>query len=154
MWIRWVDDFYLKGKDTDVIVPSCSCSWLWKSILLARDEIKSRLSNMGVDPNQYNSVKELYNKLIHAPTVQWRNIAWHGSIFPRHPKVTTRCAKKLLFIEELRDPDEGDDHKDVRDSECGALCVIGDDDHAEAVSDNGDGEGDVPSWVEDGTSEE
>ncbi|XP_074315242.1 uncharacterized protein LOC141651428 [Silene latifolia] len=100
LWVKWVNQIYLKGADWQEYQPSGNMSWGWKSICRVKDRLASGYQNgqWVLDSKGYTicSGYELVRQRFQA--VQWHQYVWNGWCVPRHQFIGWLIAREQLQL--------------------------------------------------------
>lgn len=109
IWCQWVQAYHLKGEHVWHAKPSSGASWIWRSLLLIRDEVFQLLGGLtnalslieNCTEQLTFSVHKLYSILRGSSNkVHWYRTVWDSMIMPRHAFVTWLAAHNRLLSEE------------------------------------------------------
>ncbi|XP_074314302.1 uncharacterized protein LOC141649514 [Silene latifolia] len=87
LWIKWVDQVYLKGRDWYTYQPSLSSSWAWRQICAVKEKLKvGYTAGKWTGSNAEYTISSGYDWLHQEnwPKVQWHNIVWNRLNTPKH----------------------------------------------------------------------
>ncbi|XP_074304743.1 uncharacterized protein LOC141639535 [Silene latifolia] len=90
LWIRWVNQIYIKNKDWHNYCPPTDASWAWKCICRVKDIMKLTYidDQWPEDPKGY-SIRSGYEWLRPRQTIQrWKNIVWNKWNYPKHAMIS------------------------------------------------------------------
>ncbi|XP_057251814.1 uncharacterized protein LOC130591883 [Beta vulgaris subsp. vulgaris] len=85
LWIKWVNELYVKNENWWDYKPNQGCSWYWKKICEVKDELKGKLSEAVLQNMNEYSVKSIYTILTGEFTkIHWDKYVWERMIIPKH----------------------------------------------------------------------
>ncbi|XP_074305809.1 uncharacterized protein LOC141641031 [Silene latifolia] len=80
LWIKWIDNVYLKGANWNEYTPANDSTWTWKTICKVKEKIKN-----GFIDNCWAPHKKGYDWLMGTyPTQNWTKIVWNEWNVPKH----------------------------------------------------------------------
>ncbi|XP_074306022.1 uncharacterized protein LOC141641250 [Silene latifolia] len=102
LWVKWVNQIYLKGKNLDDYTPTGDLSWGWKNVCRVKEKLSSGYCHGQwlLDPRGYSvsSGYELLRKK-YSP-VQWHKYIWHSWSVPRHRFIGWLITREALQVKE------------------------------------------------------
>ncbi|XP_074318496.1 uncharacterized protein LOC141655309 [Silene latifolia] len=102
LWVKWVNQIYLKGKNLDDYTPTGDLSWGWKNVCRVKEKLSSGYcqGQWLLDPKGYNvsSGYELLRKKY--PPVQWHKYIWHSWSVPKHIFIGWLITREALQVKE------------------------------------------------------
>ncbi|XP_074315112.1 uncharacterized protein LOC141651290 [Silene latifolia] len=86
LWVRWVNQIYLKGSNWTDYTPSGDISWGWKNVCRVRDMLVSGYSNgQWILGTKGYSVSQGYELLRNKfQSMVWANHIWNNWCIPKH----------------------------------------------------------------------
>ncbi|XP_074304149.1 uncharacterized protein LOC141638856 [Silene latifolia] len=90
LWIKWINDVYIKDHDWHCYAPPTDATWVWKNICKVKEKIKTGYTDGSwtVSPKGY-SIKSGYEWL--SPDhiqLDWPAIVWSNWNVPKHSMTT------------------------------------------------------------------
>ncbi|XP_074301618.1 uncharacterized protein LOC141633020 [Silene latifolia] len=102
LWVKWVNQIYLKGQNWDDYQPGTDISWGWKSVCRIKDKLAAGYSNgqWVLDTKGYTikSGYELLRQKFH--TVTWHKQIWNTWCIPKHQFIAWLVAREALLLKE------------------------------------------------------
>ncbi|XP_074300010.1 uncharacterized protein LOC141631207 [Silene latifolia] len=100
LWVKWVNQIYLKGADWQEYQPSGNMSWGWKSICRVKDRLASGYQNgQWLIDNKGYTMCSGYELVRHSfQSVQWHQYVWNGWCLPRHQFIGWLIAREDLQL--------------------------------------------------------
>ncbi|XP_010678145.1 uncharacterized protein LOC104893708 [Beta vulgaris subsp. vulgaris] len=85
LWIKWVNNVYIKGADWWTYQAPQNSSWYWKQICKVKEEIQRVYRQREITNMPRYSVKKVYEKLIGSMApVNWDRFIWNRLNIPKH----------------------------------------------------------------------
>ncbi|XP_074288782.1 uncharacterized protein LOC141613939 [Silene latifolia] len=90
LWIRWINNVYLKTQDWHLYSPSADSPWTWKNICKTKDKLKEGfVENCWLPDEKGYTLKNGYRWLCtHQPEVDWCSLVWNSWNIPKHSIIT------------------------------------------------------------------
>ncbi|XP_074266921.1 uncharacterized protein LOC141590213 [Silene latifolia] len=89
LWIKWINDVYLKNQDWHNYSPPNDSTWVWKNICKVKDKLKNGYTDSiwTMSPKGY-SIKGGYDWLSSAyVTPDWTALVWNNWNIPKHSMI-------------------------------------------------------------------
>ncbi|XP_074314732.1 uncharacterized protein LOC141649966 [Silene latifolia] len=86
LWVKWVNQVYLKGKPWMEYTPSNESSWAWRKICKTKDDLAAGFDNgiWSVESKGYTT-SGCYEWLRErGPKVRWASMVWNRWSLPKH----------------------------------------------------------------------
>ncbi|XP_074266860.1 uncharacterized protein LOC141590150 [Silene latifolia] len=102
LWIRWVNQVYLKGRDWHEYVPPADVAWSWKNICKVKEMMKNGYSDgqWTADAKGY-SIRSGYEWLrIQQPKQDWVPLVWNKWNIPKHTIIAWIIMNNGLNVKE------------------------------------------------------
>ncbi|XP_074305941.1 uncharacterized protein LOC141641167 [Silene latifolia] len=90
LWIKWINDVYIKNQDWHNYSPPTDSTWVWKNICKVKDKLKNGYTDSiwTMSPKGY-SIKGGYDWLSPAhDTPDWTALVWTNWNIPKHSMTT------------------------------------------------------------------
>ncbi|XP_074277596.1 uncharacterized protein LOC141601232 [Silene latifolia] len=90
LWIKWINDVYIKNNDWHSYTPPADATWVWKNICKVKEKLKNGYvdSIWTVSPKGY-SIKSGYEWLSPAHIhLDWSALVWNSWNIPKHSMTT------------------------------------------------------------------
>ncbi|XP_074314265.1 uncharacterized protein LOC141649474 [Silene latifolia] len=90
LWIKWINDVYIKNQEWHSYSPPTDATWVWKSICKVKEKLKDGFNDniWTMSPKGY-SIKGSYAWLAPAhTTLNWTAIVWNNWNIPKHSLTT------------------------------------------------------------------
>ncbi|XP_074305827.1 uncharacterized protein LOC141641049 [Silene latifolia] len=86
IWVKWVQQNYLKGTNWIDYIPTAQSSWVWRRICRVKQELLP-----GYTDGQWTVQGKEYSAVVcyewlqgSAPKVSWARLIWNGWVLPKH----------------------------------------------------------------------
>ncbi|XP_074321344.1 uncharacterized protein LOC141657859 [Silene latifolia] len=102
VWVKWVNQVYLKGHFWDDYQPGIDISWGWKSVCKVKDKLASGYSNGQwlLDTKGY-TIQSGYELLrLKFQTVTWHKQIWNPWCIPKRQFIAWLVAREALLLKE------------------------------------------------------
>ncbi|XP_074314177.1 uncharacterized protein LOC141649384 [Silene latifolia] len=102
LWVKWVNQIYLKGKNLDDYTPTGDMSWGWKNVCRVKEKLSSGYCHGQwlLDLRGY-SVSSGYELLRKKYTpVQWHKYIWHSWSVLKHRFIGWLITREALQVKE------------------------------------------------------
>lgn len=117
LWIRWGHEVYVKEEEWWEYKPPQHCSWYWKIVCLAKDQMKMKFSFQQITNMTEYSIHDVYKKMIEVhPAVPWHGFVWSRINVPKH-----RFLWWLMMLDRLNTADRLNNVGVIDDPAC-LLC--------------------------------
>ncbi|XP_074315291.1 uncharacterized protein LOC141651476 [Silene latifolia] len=90
LWIKWINDVYIKNHDWHSNTPPANATWVWKNICKVKEKLKNGYTDSiwTVSPKGY-SIKSGYEWLSPAHIqLDWTALVWNNWNIPNHYMTT------------------------------------------------------------------
>ncbi|XP_074305789.1 uncharacterized protein LOC141641010 [Silene latifolia] len=100
LWIRWINQIYLKNGDWHSYKPPADAAWAWKDICKVKELMKTAYIHSQWTPDSTGyTVRHGYEWLRHTqPKKDWYNVVWNKWNVPKHAIITWLYMNKGLNV--------------------------------------------------------
>ncbi|XP_074298838.1 uncharacterized protein LOC141629792 [Silene latifolia] len=90
LWIKWINQVYLKQQDWHTYTPAAGVTWSWKSICKVKEKMKNGYQHNTWAANMKGySIREGYEWLrTKQPKKEWVHLVWNKWNFPKHELIS------------------------------------------------------------------
>ncbi|XP_074278575.1 uncharacterized protein LOC141602169 [Silene latifolia] len=102
LWVKWVNQVYLKGQSWEDYNPGIDISWGWKSICKIKDKLAASYSNgqWALDTTGY-TIQSGYELLrMKFQTVSLHKQLWNSWYIPKHKFIGWLVSREALLLKE------------------------------------------------------
>ncbi|XP_074315286.1 uncharacterized protein LOC141651472 [Silene latifolia] len=102
LWVKWVNQVYLKGQDWKDYKPSGDLSWGWKSVCKVKDKLDAGYQNGQwlLDVRGY-TLRSGYDLIRHKfQNVPWHKQIWNSWSLPKHQFIGWLIAREALMLKD------------------------------------------------------
>ncbi|XP_074265700.1 uncharacterized protein LOC141588144 [Silene latifolia] len=102
LWVKWVNQVYLKGQDWKDYKPSGDLSWGWKSVCKVKDKLDTGYQNGQwlLDVRGY-TLSSGYDLIRHKfQNVPWHKQIWNSWSLPKHQFIGWLIAREALMLKD------------------------------------------------------
>ncbi|XP_074306160.1 uncharacterized protein LOC141641397 [Silene latifolia] len=102
LWIKWVNQVYIKQQDWFSYSPTLNTSWTWRQICKVKDKLKLGYQNSKWCTNNGNyTPAEGYKWLMGThDTVWWHKLAWNRMNVPKHSFIVWLAVQGRLYTKD------------------------------------------------------
>lgn len=85
LWVKWVNEVYIKGDSWQDYKPTANASWSWKCICKVKQELIQKLGVNKWATTQRYAISKTYRILKgNESVVDWSYAVWERAIIPKH----------------------------------------------------------------------
>ncbi|XP_074315495.1 uncharacterized protein LOC141651695 [Silene latifolia] len=90
LWIKWINDVYIKNQDWHNYSPPSDATWVWKNICKVKEKLKDGfINNIWTSSSKGYTIKGGYKWLCPTHmTLNWSAIVWNNWNIPKHSLTT------------------------------------------------------------------
>ncbi|XP_074317909.1 uncharacterized protein LOC141654182 [Silene latifolia] len=90
LWIKWINDVYIKNQDWHNYSPPSDATWVWKNICKVKEKLKDGfIDSIWTMSSKGYTIKGGYDWLCPAHmTLNWSAIVWNNWNIPKHSLTT------------------------------------------------------------------
>ncbi|XP_060973953.1 uncharacterized protein LOC133039141 [Cannabis sativa] len=119
LFVKWINEVYLMGKNWWEYPPPTDCSWYWKRIVAVKNTLTTKIDQQTFAALRYDiktGIDLLFNKPV---DVNWSKIVWNRQTIPKH-----RVILWLIMLQKLRTKEQIQKFNPLVDETC-LLCSNG-----------------------------
>uniref|UniRef100_A0A803P117 Reverse transcriptase domain-containing protein n=1 Tax=Cannabis sativa TaxID=3483 RepID=A0A803P117_CANSA len=119
LFVKWINEVYLMGKNWWEYPPPTDCSWYWKRIVAVKNTLTTKIDQQTFAALRYDintGIDLLFNKPV---DVNWSKIVWNRQTIPKH-----RVILWLIMLQKLKTKEQIQKFNPLVDETC-LLCSNG-----------------------------
>ncbi|XP_074277614.1 uncharacterized protein LOC141601250 [Silene latifolia] len=102
LWVKWVNNIYIKGTPWDQYTPKSDTSWYWRTICKVKEKYSTGYSNGQwlAQPTGYTMSSGYHWIRKKQPQVPWHFYIWNSWCLPKHHFINWFIVREALMLKD------------------------------------------------------